>query len=249
MSRIQCTSFSSVVSLPVTAVHGATPAPARHSPQRRRLCARPRAVGHQARRRQPPHRRPLPLVPRARLRGTSRDLDLQSAPNQRNTPAIAYACWVARRPRSRQRVDEGTSARSRQGSSAAAIGGRCSCPEAATSDKSVGVATVAAWGCNSEGSTEVAPACRPTRRYVVPRLRPRPWSCCDRAARRLIEPLEQWPSDRHRGTRPAVRASLIAARTDGKRPARADRPQLGRLWCAASSSHSTRVGGPLTPPS
>jgi len=123
MSRIQCTSFSSVVSLPVTAVHGATPAPARHSPQRRRLCARPRAVGQQARRRQPPHRRPLPLVPRARLRGTSRDLDLQSAPNQRNTPAIAYACWVARRPRSRQRVDEGTSARSRQGSSAAAIGG------------------------------------------------------------------------------------------------------------------------------
>ena len=125
----------------------------------------------------------------------------------------------------------------------------CLCPEAATSDKSVGVATVAAWGCSSEGATEVAPACRATRRYVVPRLRPRLWSCCDRAARRLIEPLEQWPSDRHRGTRPAVRASLIAARTDGKRPAGADRPQLGRLWCAASSSHSTRVGGPLTPPS
>jgi len=37
------------------------------------------------------------------------------------------------------------------------------CPEAATSDKSVGVATIAAWACSSERATEVAPACRAKR--------------------------------------------------------------------------------------
>jgi hypothetical protein len=36
----------------------------------------------------------------ARLRGASRDLDLQSARNQRNSPAIAFACWVASQPAS-----------------------------------------------------------------------------------------------------------------------------------------------------